>query len=132
ARVPGRPEQLRMGVADVEAGQDALAEVTQERPLGEGVVHHSQQGRASGGLLSGPGIGPGHGDAHSTQAPSTFSEREPLPCPGTRQTGTGPPRPAGGVYSFGTSGIPGSPVIVTGPRKRLARKGCERYGQADC
>src|SRR6266542_3250090 len=37
-QVPGRPEQLGVGVADLEPRQEAAAEVAQERSLGQRVV----------------------------------------------------------------------------------------------
>jgi len=42
AQIPRRADQLGMCVTDVEPGQQALAELAKERPLGQRVIHHPE------------------------------------------------------------------------------------------
>ena len=48
AEVPGGPEQLGVGVTDLEPGQQAGPELPEEGPLGQGVVGRSRGRRESG------------------------------------------------------------------------------------
>ena len=40
--VTGRAHQLRVGVADLHPGKETVADIAEQRPLGEGVVHDAE------------------------------------------------------------------------------------------